>query len=44
MFDALKYAVWQLFPLQQMRFDTAIGNKHRTTGVRPKRSRVVVVV
>lgn len=36
MFDALKYAVWQLFPLQQMRFDNAIGNKHRTTGVRPR--------
>ena len=36
MFDALKYAVWQLFPLQQMRFDTMPGNRHRTTGARPR--------
>ena len=36
MFDALKYAVWQLFPLQQTRFDTLPGNRYRTTGVRPR--------
>ena len=36
MFDALKYCVWQLFPLQQMRFDTLSGNRFRSTGVRPR--------
>ena len=36
MFDALKYCVWQLFPLQQMRFDTLPGNRFRSTGVRPR--------
>lgn len=36
MFDALKYCVWQLFPLQQMRFDTLPGNRYRSTGVRPR--------
>ena len=36
MFDALKYAVWQLFPLQQARFDTMPGNRFRSTGVRPR--------
>lgn len=36
MFDALKYCVWQLFPLQQMRFDKLPGNRFRTTGVRPR--------
>jgi hypothetical protein len=36
MFDALKYCVWQLFPIQQMRFDTLPGNRYRSTGVRPR--------
>lgn len=36
MFDALKYCVWQLFPLQQTRFDTMSANRYRTTGVRPR--------
>ena len=31
MFDALKYAVWQLFPLQQERFDVRTPSR-RTTG------------
>jgi len=36
MFDALKYCVWQLFPIKQMRFDTLPGNRFRSTGVRPR--------
>lgn len=36
MFDALKYCVWQLFPIKQMQFDTLPGNRYRTTGVRPR--------
>ena len=37
MFDALKYAVWQLFPLQQTMFKSSMpGNRHRTSGVRPR--------
>ena len=36
MFDALKYAVWQLFPLQQTHFKQAFSNRYRTTGVTPR--------
>ena len=36
MFDALKYCVWQLFPIQQTRFDMLPGNRYRSTGVRPR--------
>jgi phage terminase large subunit len=36
MFDALKYAVWQLFPLQQTNFNTTSTNRFRNAGVRPR--------
>ena len=36
MFDALKYAVWQLFPLQQTNFSTLPGNRFRNAGARPR--------
>ncbi len=36
MFDALKYCVWQLFPIQQTSFDMLPGNRYRSTGVRPR--------
>lgn len=36
MFDALKYAVWQLFPLQQTNFNTLPGNRYRNAGARPR--------
>ena len=36
MFDALKYAVWQLFPLQQTNFKPLATNRYRSTGVRPR--------
>jgi len=37
MFDALKYAVWQLYPIGQTMFKSSMpGNRHRTSGARPR--------
>ena len=36
MFDALKYAVWQLFPLQQISVQSGRAPGRRTTGIFPR--------